>query len=64
MAATQKITRKTVDTWLEKNRPHLATYENKMNGDKGHYRKDSGPAHSFIPCGKTWRAVIATLNQD
>src|SRR5262245_10970452 len=59
-----KITRTRVDQWLAKNRPHMATYENKMNGIKGVYRKDTGPAHSFRGMGKTWKEVLATLTMD
>jgi hypothetical protein len=60
----KKVTRKQVEEWLRKNRPHLATHENHMNGDKGWYRKDAGPAHSFEKQGKTWREVLAALTLD
>lgn len=61
---TVKVTRTTVEKYLERNFPHLALYENRMNGDKGWYWKDKGPAASFTARGKTWRAVLAALYAD
>lgn len=59
-----KVTREMVDEYLRTHAPHLATYENEMSGQKGVYRKDSGPAFSFIPYGKTWRAVLTWLQRE
>ena len=60
MKRSQKISRKTVERYLEKNAPHLALYEY-GGGIKGTYRKDSDPAHSFKGKGRTWREVLTAL---
>lgn len=64
MTTTQKVTRKVVEQYLEKNAPHLGAYENKMNGIKGVYKKDTGPAFSFSGLGKTWAEVLKYLKAD
>lgn len=53
------VTKKTLEAWMEANRPDLATYED--NGKKGFYRKNLGPATSFHVCGGTWRNVAEEL---
>lgn len=54
------ITRKSLETWLEANRADLELYED-GNGKRGFYRKNAGPAASFVACGKTWRNVAEEL---
>lgn len=54
-----RITRTSLATWIEANRPDLAITE--VNGTKGFYRQDVGPASSFVGCGDTWRDVAARL---
>lgn len=51
-----RVTRQTVDEYLAKHRPHLATHE--ANGNKGTYRQDAGPVASFSAQGGTWREVL------
>lgn len=53
------VTEKKLNTWIEANRPDLAITE--VNGTKGFYRQDAGPAASFKGCGETWRDVAARL---
>jgi len=55
------ITREFVDRWLEVNRPHLLTYATPKQ--MGVYRSGSSPSQTFIPYGKTWRAVYSALNK-
>jgi len=55
----EKITKQVVERALAGS--NLIAYENKMNGDKGVYRKDIGPAHSFRKLAKTWREVYISL---
>jgi hypothetical protein len=55
----KKVTRKQVDSELEKARPDLGSYEHQ--GRKGVYRRDTGPAHSFQEKGSTWREVLNWL---
>ena len=52
----KRVTRKTVDDYLRKNRPGISTYE--RQGKKGVCRDDKGPAHSFRVIGKTWKDVL------
>jgi hypothetical protein len=56
---TGNVTKKTLEAWMEANRPDLDTYDN--DGTKGYYRKNAGPAASFVACGKTWRHVAEEL---
>lgn len=55
---TTKITRKTFEQLLNTNRADLAATV--INGTKGYYRKDQGPAASFRPVG-TWKQAAITL---
>lgn len=56
---TKRVTRQTVEQWLEANRPNLATYYHGKN--KGVYDKNAGPAHSFTTRGQTWREVLESF---
>jgi hypothetical protein len=53
------ITRSKLEAWLSVNRPDLGLME--IQGQKGFYRRDAGPAFSFKAVGKSWRDVAAHL---
>ena len=57
---SKRITRQWLQKWIEDNRPHLGIHET-VHGNKGIYRLDSGPAHSFETRGKTWKEVYESL---
>lgn len=53
------VTKQTLEVWMSRYRPDLGAYDN--DGTKGYYRKNVGPAASFVACGKTWRSVAEEL---
>lgn len=55
----RNITESWLQQWIDTNRPDLGLFE--VNGIKGFYRLDAGPAHSFRGVGKTWKQVAAEL---
>lgn len=55
----KSITQSWLQSWIDSNRPDLGLYE--VNGVKGFYKLDAGPAHSFMGIGKTWKQVAAHL---
>ena len=56
---TMRWTWKELQRWLIHNRPDIGLTN--MNGVKGIYKRDLGPAASFVPCGFTWRDVASRL---
>lgn len=54
-----RVTRQTVEQWLDAHRPELQAYQHDRN--KGVYRRDVGPAHGFRVLGQTWREVLEQL---
>ena len=56
---TMRWTWKELQRWLIHNRPEIGITS--IDGVKGFYRRDVGPAESFIPCGFTWRDVARRL---
>lgn len=53
------VTKKALEVWMSRYRPDLGVYDH--DGTRGYYRKNAGPAASFVGCGKTWRNVAEEL---
>lgn len=54
-----RITQTWLQSWIDSNRPDLGIME--VNGVKGYYKLDAGPAFSFRGIGQSWRQVAAEL---